>query len=80
MLCAMPVGLQAPGLTIARASRNRLPWERLISGMIDISVRERGAPNGHCPAHFCTLGWSLFQDLRRLQNKSFNSVIYGDAT
>src|SRR5215472_364887 len=32
--CAMPLGLQAPGLTIARASRKRLPWGRLVSNIV----------------------------------------------
>jgi hypothetical protein len=39
---ATPLGLQAPGLMIASASRKRLPWGRFVSDMDDVSVEERG--------------------------------------
>jgi len=33
---ATPLGLQAPGLMITRASQKRLPWGRLVSDMNEV--------------------------------------------
>jgi hypothetical protein len=48
------------GLMITSASRKRLPWGRIGSDMSNLSVKERGAPNGSDPARFCTLSWLTF--------------------
>jgi hypothetical protein len=75
---AIPPGLHAPGSTIASASRKRLLWGRFVSDMDDVSVRERGAPNGHSPTHCCTSSWRIlfvgFND--KNAEKDVSSALY----
>jgi hypothetical protein len=56
---AIPLGLHAPGSTIASASRKRLPWGVLLQTWMMSPLGSGDAPNGGSPTHGCGSSWLI---------------------